>query len=52
MECCFKLSDRLIRVEYDGVTTRILNWILETDQIRTLKWIAKSEDHVDFCVYI
>lgn len=52
MECCFRLGDRLVTVENDGVTTRMLNWSLETDQIRTLKWIAKSEDHIDFYVYL
>jgi hypothetical protein len=52
MECCFRPSDRLVWVEHAGVTIRMLNWILKTDQIRTLKWIAKNEDHVDFCVYL
>jgi hypothetical protein len=52
MKCCFRLGDRLVRVEHVGVTTRMLNWIFETDQIRTLKRIAKSENHVDFYVYL
>lgn len=52
MKCCFRLGDRLVRVEHVGVTTKMLNWIFEPDQIRTLKWIAKSEDHINFYVYL
>jgi hypothetical protein len=47
----FKPRNRLMRIEHVEVTSRLLSWMLEIDQVRLHNWIAKSEDHVDFCDY-
>jgi hypothetical protein len=51
MEKLFKHGYKIIRVEHARVASRLLNWILEVDQVGVRKWIIKSEDHVDICDY-
>jgi len=47
----FKPRNMLVRIEHVEVTSRLLSWMLEIDQVRLHKLIAKSEDHVDFYDY-
>lgn len=52
MECWFRIGHRLEKVEHVKVTSRILSLMLEIDQTRVHIWVAESEDHVDFCVFL
>jgi len=51
MEKWFQLKDRLRRVEHVGLTSRLMNWMLEIDGNGLQQWVEKSVNHVDFYVY-
>ncbi len=52
MECYFRPGDRLIRVEHVGVTTRMLNFILETNQKRISSGLLKVKiTYIFVCIF-
>jgi hypothetical protein len=43
--------NRLIKVKYVGVTSRLLSWKLQVDGNGLHQWVEENENHIDFHVY-